>query len=224
MMKEFNKVLWGFVFILLGLIIGTNTLGFTNINIFFDGWWTLFLIIPAFIGLISNEKKTSSFLLFVLGIFLLFDARDVISLATIFQLIFPFLLILLGFSFIFNQSVKKDFTKKISDESKEFGDKIIATFAEVKVDKENKEYKGGEVDAIFGSTLLDIRGANLGKSTMIRSCATFGRVTILVPDDVKVEVKAYPIFGSVNNIVNNKDSKKVIYIDATATFGEVNIR
>lgn len=33
-MREFNKILWGVVFILLGMIIGTNTLGFTNINIF----------------------------------------------------------------------------------------------------------------------------------------------------------------------------------------------
>ena len=36
-MKKFGNVLWGIVLIVIGLIIGGNALGITNINIFFDG-------------------------------------------------------------------------------------------------------------------------------------------------------------------------------------------
>lgn len=56
-MKSFGNVLWGIVLIVVGLIIGGNELGITNINIFFDGWWTLFIIVPCFIGLFKEEKK-----------------------------------------------------------------------------------------------------------------------------------------------------------------------
>ena len=58
-MKKAENILWGIVLIILGLIIGGNTLGITNINIFFDGWWTLFIIVPCFIGLFKDSDKTA---------------------------------------------------------------------------------------------------------------------------------------------------------------------
>ena len=45
-MKKFRNILWGLVLIILGLIFGGNALGITDINLFFDGWWTLFIIVP----------------------------------------------------------------------------------------------------------------------------------------------------------------------------------
>ena len=60
-MKKFGNVLWGIVLIIIGLIIGGNVLGITSINIFFDGWWTLFIIIPCFIGLFKDDEKTGNF-------------------------------------------------------------------------------------------------------------------------------------------------------------------
>ena len=50
-MKEMKNVLWGMVLIILGLILGGNALGIFDINLFFDGWWTLFIIVPCFINL-----------------------------------------------------------------------------------------------------------------------------------------------------------------------------
>ena len=49
-MKKIEEILWGVFFIAIGIIIGLNALGITDINIFFDGWWTLFIIVPCFIG------------------------------------------------------------------------------------------------------------------------------------------------------------------------------
>lgn len=34
-MKKFGNILWGLVFIVVGLIIGCNAMGITDINIFF---------------------------------------------------------------------------------------------------------------------------------------------------------------------------------------------
>ena len=48
-MRKIESILWGLVLIVVGVIIGLNTMGITNINIFFDGWWTLFIIVPSFI-------------------------------------------------------------------------------------------------------------------------------------------------------------------------------
>ena len=71
-MKKFGNVLWGLVLIVLGLIIGGNALGITNINVFFDGWWTLIIIIPCFIGLFKEREKTGNIIGLLIGIALLF--------------------------------------------------------------------------------------------------------------------------------------------------------
>lgn len=73
-MKNLGNVIWGILFIIIGLIVGLNAFGITKIDIFFDGWWTLFIIIPSFIGLIKDKEKTGSIILLLIGIVLLLSA------------------------------------------------------------------------------------------------------------------------------------------------------
>lgn len=56
-MGNFSKMLWGIVLIALGIVIGLNALNITAINIFFRGWWTLFIIIPCLIGLFDSKSE-----------------------------------------------------------------------------------------------------------------------------------------------------------------------
>ena len=63
----------GIVLIFIGVIWGLNRTGVADINIFFDGWWTLFIIVPSAISLVNpkNNGKVSSAICLVIGIFLL---------------------------------------------------------------------------------------------------------------------------------------------------------
>ena len=70
-MKKVESILWGIVFIVLGLIIAGNVLGITNIRIFFNGWWTLFIIIPCFIGLFKNNRRTGNIIGLIIEVALL---------------------------------------------------------------------------------------------------------------------------------------------------------
>ena len=56
-MKNFKSIMWGLVLITLGIIIGLNAFEIINVDIFFDGWWTLFIIVPCFIGIITEKDK-----------------------------------------------------------------------------------------------------------------------------------------------------------------------
>ena len=82
-MKKLESIVWGLIFIVLGLIVGLNTLGIASINIFFDGWWTLFLIIPGIMGLFKDKDKTGNIILLVVGILLLLGSQDIINFETI---------------------------------------------------------------------------------------------------------------------------------------------
>ena len=95
-MKKFGNVLWGIVLIIIGLIIGGNALGITNINIFFDGWWTLFIIIPCFIGLFKDNEKTVNLIGLLIGVALLLACQNIIDFHLIWKLAFPIILVIIG--------------------------------------------------------------------------------------------------------------------------------
>ena len=59
-MKDLGNKILGLIFIVIGIIIMLNALDVTNIDIFFDGWWTLFIIIPSLVSLINQKDITGS--------------------------------------------------------------------------------------------------------------------------------------------------------------------
>ena len=77
-MKRTN-ILLGIVLIVLGIILLLKAFGIADINIFFDGWWTLFIIVPAAIGLFTDKDKTGNIIALVIGVLLLLASRDLIS-------------------------------------------------------------------------------------------------------------------------------------------------
>ena len=56
-MKKIKNSMWGIVFIVIGIIIALNTLKITKIDLFFDGFWTLFIIVPSIIGIFTEKDK-----------------------------------------------------------------------------------------------------------------------------------------------------------------------
>lgn len=224
-MKNSGKYLWGVVLIILGVIIGINSLGIADIDIFFDGWWTLFILVPSFIGLFTDSDKKGHFIGLVVGGALLLACQGIIQFELIAKLILPFILIVIGLSFIFNEGIKKNITKKIHETKEGELESIVATFAEQKIGKENEKFKGAVIDSIFGGVVLDLRKAKLEPEVIIKANAIFGGITIKVPEGIQIKIKATPIFGGVSNKVENKEnSKTVIYLDATAIFGGVDIK
>ena len=133
-MKKFGNILWGLVLIALGIIFGLNALGITSINIFFQGWWTLFIIIPSFIELFRGDSKMWSLIWLVVGIALLLCAQDILSFHLVGKLIFPFILVMIGISIIFKDTIDKKVGEKIRKLNTNKGEfeEFCATFGEQK--------------------------------------------------------------------------------------------
>lgn len=222
-MKNLNKIIWGLLFVFIGVVFLLNSLGVMTINLFFDGWWTLFIIVPSLIGLINDKDKTGNIIGLIIGVLLLLSARNILDWSMLLKLIFPLILIAIGLVMLFNETIKRKISKKVNEKHDGL-ENIVATFASQKI-KVEKKFDGSIVDAIFGTVTLDLREATLGDETIIKSNAIFGNVTIKLPKNVSVELKSTPIFGSVNNSYkNDKESKKIIYIDSLALFGGVDIK
>ena len=86
-MKVTKNIVLGIILILIGIILGGNTLGIFNINIFFKGWWTLFIIIPCLVDLINGKDSKGNIIGLVIGIFLLLACRKIISFDVLLKLL-----------------------------------------------------------------------------------------------------------------------------------------
>jgi len=79
MRKRIGSVLWGVAFIIAGLGFAGNAFGIWDFDIFFDGWWTLFIIIPAIISMVENGPNTGNSIWLIVGGVLLLSAQDIID-------------------------------------------------------------------------------------------------------------------------------------------------
>ena len=143
-MNKVSNAMWGLVLIILGVIFGLNAIGITDINIFFKGWWTLFLIVPGFIGLFKNNDRTGDIILIIVGVILLLCTRDILDFDIIWKLIFPVILVIIGISIIF----KDLFSTKINKEINKLNEKIkkdsdyCSTFGSQNIKYDDEEFKG----------------------------------------------------------------------------------
>ena len=225
-MKNLSRILWGIVLIFIGVIWGLNRTGVADINIFFAGWWTLFIIVPSIISLFeSSSNKTSSIIFLVIGILLLLAAQGVFEFEILWEILLPAIVILIGLSLIFGHKVDFNVKEKTKCLDSDDTESIFAAFGEQNVSKSGEKFEKANLNAIFGAVKLDLRDAKLEKETVIGAWAIFGGIEILAPEDCIVKVKATPVFGGVSNErKNNEDAKKTIYIEAYAIFGGLDIK
>ncbi|MFA7560968.1 MAG: DUF5668 domain-containing protein [Candidatus Izemoplasmatales bacterium] len=70
-----NKRILGIILVVVGIIFLLNRLDVFTVDIFFKGWWTLLLIIPAFVSMSKNGVTLGNTILLVIGVILLLDAQ-----------------------------------------------------------------------------------------------------------------------------------------------------
>lgn len=228
-MKNLSRVLWGIVLIFIGVIWGLNRTGVADINIFFDGWWTLFIIVPSAISFFEKgNNKISSLIFLIIGVLLLLAAQGLFEFEILWEILLPAIVVIIGLSLIFGNKIKADVKEKINNADFSNVEVITATFGEQNINKSGEKFEKANLDAVFGAIKLDLRDADLKSETYIKASAIFAGITILVPKDVEVKIKSTPIFGGVTSESMdekaNKNAKKTVYVDGFALFGGIEIK
>ena len=100
-MKKLSKILWGIALIAVGSIFALKAFGVTNVEIFFDGWWTLFIIVPCLVGIFSEREKTGNIIGLLIGVFLLLCCQNVLSFDMFWKLAIPAIIVIVGLKMIF---------------------------------------------------------------------------------------------------------------------------
>ena len=224
-MKNRKDILWGLLLIVVGIIWGINSLGIVKIDIFFDGWWTLFIIIPCVFGLFEDHDKTGSIIGIVIGTLLLLGCQEIVTFEMVLKLLLPVILVIIGVSYIVKEIFGNKIKKKIEELNIKGSDEVNqAIFSSQKINYDKEEFKGTNVEAIFGGIKVDLRGAIIKEDISINANAVFGGIEIYVPKDINVVVTSSCIFGGIDNKVSKKENVKTIYINGRCAFGGIEIK
>lgn len=226
-MKRFGNVVWGVVLVVLGALVALKTFDIIDFNLFFEGWWTLFIIIPSLVGIITDKDKSGSFVFFGIGVCLLLAAQNLITFGMIWKLIVSLIIIVIGFKLIFGKSRCK--TKEIELKFASEGKKLkngYALFSGAKLDFSGERFEGAELTALFGGVECFADNAIVCEDVVIKATAIFGGIDITLPSDVNIQVVSTSVFGGVSNKTKRKtlQNSPTVYIKATCMFGGVEVK
>lgn len=227
-MKKISKIIWGIALIVVGCIFALNAFGITDIELFFNGWWTLFIIVPSLVGIFSGKEKTGNMIGLVIGVFLLLCCQNVLGFDMLWKLAVPIIIVIIGLKLIFGAVFGDKATKHI-EASRQNGDSVkvgCAVFSEQNLNFDGEPFNGAELTAVFGSAKCDLRNAVIEKDCAITATGIFGGIDIFVPDHVNVKINSNSVFGGASD-KNQRSAVQgavTIYITATCIFGSVEIK
>ncbi len=230
-MKQARNIIWGLAILALGVILGGKALGFFEFDIFFKGWWTLFIIIPSIVGLMTEKHKAGSLFMISLGVILLLNQQGVFDWGVAWKVLVAVALVLVGGSLVFRSVFQSKDAKKIEEEVKKNRkngklDSLTAVFSGSDRVYNKEEFEGADVVAVFGGAKLDLRNATIEKDVVIKAFCAFGGADIIVPSDVCVKSNSAFVFGGVSDDRKSiaDKGKHMIYVDAAGAFGGVSIK
>ncbi len=227
-MKNITRILWGVVLVAVGVLFGLRAMNIIEFDIFFDGWWTLIIIIPSLISLITEKDKTGSLIGLIVGVVLFLASRDIITFATLWKLLIPVIIVIIGLGLIF----KDVFNKRAREAVRQLNSmnrpvkQCAATFSGQKCAFSGEDFLGAELTAVFGSVECDLRGALIAADTVVNVSCIFGGITVLVPENVNIEICTTPIFGGVSDKARHPavQGRPTLFINGSCIFGGVDIR
>ncbi len=203
--NSIKKVLWGIFFIAIALLLLLSMFGIIDFTLFFDGWWTFFIIIPAVAGLVTGGNRFSNALLLFIGVglFLSIYFRDSYDI-DFYKIVLVFALLMVGVRLIF--SSKKSNSFEVHNSSK------------------TSLKNGKQINAIFGGSEIDMRHDEISGDIYI-SCFVFcGGIEFDFPTNVNVVATGTSIFGGTENKHHNTGHPHTIYIEYICLLGGIDIR
>ncbi len=113
MRKNNNAIIVGAVLILIGAYVIGHVFDLITFSLFFDGWWTMFIIIPCLVGIINNRGgRVASGIGLVIGVVLLLCAQGLVKWGMFAPLALAAIFVMIGLKMIISGTGSDD---KIND-------------------------------------------------------------------------------------------------------------
>ena len=235
MKKNFGILLVGIVFLVFGgTYVVARLMGYDP-PFFFDGWWTLFLMVPAVISMVETGVNIGNTIVLVLGALLLCWEQEWIENMN-FTLILSVLMVVLGGYLIIRVFVGKP--QKVSQTTL-FGKELqwridgrdmpsfTAIFSSISVRNTSRSLLSATCSAIFGRLRVDLSETVITHDVTIFCNAVLGQVTVFAPRNVRIVCRNVPLLGGVQLRAESLPpdaAAPIVTLDCTTVLGGVDIR
>lgn len=206
MKNKRTNIFLGLVFLLIGVFSLLGSLNIVSFNIFFPGWWTLFIIIPSIICMLEEKINFANVFSLILGIILLLSVNNIISFSLVIKIIIPVFLIIFGMYIILLATLKNAKSYVFSTKSFEI--------------EENSE-----INTLFSTLHLKFNKLK-GKENSINIHSVFSEVILYVPKGTRVIVEGSKVFS---DVIDHREEKEenytsTLYLKMNNLFSDIVIR
>lgn len=227
MRSKISAVAFGFALVVLGIVLSGNAFGWWSADLFFRGWWTLFLIVPAVATIIGQGPNVGNLILLGVGVLLLADAQQALGDISVWSIIGPLVIITVGVTVLWKGLVGPKLPTDAEGRPLDPGNRVSAIFSGSTAVYNGLPFTGAVTLAMFGGVELDLRGAIMAEDVLIDATTLFGGTEIIVSPGTKVELTSIGIFGgSDSNALPPQPgvSGPVVHVRSTAIFGGLDVK
>jgi predicted membrane protein len=221
----------GGIILAIGIVFLLNNLGYVQARHLLD-FWPLLLIFAGLAKLFDPCRRAWGVLLIFFGVFLLLNQLGIrhFSLGEF----WPLVLIAVGAMAMWSAIQARKLTEGLpqSDESDPRTTlNESAVFGGIQKRLNGKEFRGGQLQAMFGGIEIDMRDADIAENeAVLYANSVFGGIELRVPETWHVAARGQGIFGGFtdstryNGPVDPDKPKKTLIVMGMAVFGGVEIR
>jgi hypothetical protein len=255
MKQNLSKIILGVIIVGVGLNIILSAAGI-KFTLLFDGWWTLPIIVVAIVSIVNHGVGSWNFGMLLLGSWLLanrqgwipswFDGRFLAGAAVLgFGLLF-----LIGSK---NVNAHKESSASSREDSYSTSSRssrssssysrnhsgtayrredssshpdYTAVFSGQDIRNVTENLDGSTLFTLFGGLNVDFSNARIDHDIVIDASAIFGGIDLRFPDNVRVQTKATPLFGGVDNRSKNPADPQapLVTVRCLVAFGGIDIK
>jgi len=227
MKKSTVSVILGLLVVAFGVFFGLQALGYLKeVKVTFDGWWTLFIIVPCVISIVNSGLNLFNTIAVGVGVLLLLSEQGVFQNDLGYKLMIPYVMVIFGLSIIFKRPIKLNKEGNNGIFAGNQGENYFAVFGGNTPNFNGVDFRGANAYAIFGGVELKLQNANIRRDCIINSYTVFGGTDIILPKNVKAIVNSTPIFGGVDNrfLSEAGENAPTVLIRAISVFGGTDIK
>lgn len=226
MKGKLTAVIFGLALVALGIVLTGNTLGWWGAYVLFNGWWTLFLIVPAVVSMLEQGPNAGNLILLAIGGLLLADAQRLLGDVSVWSLFWPLVIVVVGIAVLQRAFVGPKLPTDAEGKRIHPGNRLSAIFTGSTAVYTGLPFSGAVTLAMFGGLDLDLRGAQITEDVLVDATTLFGGTDILVSPGTKVQLNATNIFGGSDS---NAPAPvpgapgPVVHVRSTAVFGALDV-
>jgi predicted membrane protein len=218
----------GLILVVIGGVLLGRQVGF-DIPEWVLTWEVLLIALGLFFGARRGFRQGSWVILILVGgAFLINDVFPEFNLQ---EFVWPIAIILFGIWMIMRPSRKPKFDWKeyVVEEVMDGENKIEANsvFGGSKKKIVSKDFKGGEINSVFGGNDLDFSQADINGKAVLELNIVFGGAKLIVPAHWKIHSEIDSVFGSVEDKRRDSaevDQNKTLVLKGAVVFGGIEIK